>query len=86
MNASFSSMLNQLNRTVEMNNTGVIGLFEPPKSDFEHARSRNSAYAFFGHDRHTDIYISREISIEHPNVGLASLAQLVSENRRCSDS
>ena len=26
--------------------------------------------------RHTDIYISREISIEHPSVGLASLAQL----------
>ena len=24
----------------------------------------------------TDIYISREISIEHPSVGLASLAQL----------
>ena len=32
------------------------------------------------HTRHTDIYtyvyISREISIEHPSVGLASLAQL----------
>ena len=26
--------------------------------------------------RHTYIYISREISIEHPSVGLASLAQL----------
>ena len=25
----------------------------------------------------TDIYISREISIEHPSVGLASLAQLL---------
>ena len=41
---------------------------------------RNSAYAFLDHDRHTDIYIykyiSREISIEHPSVGLASLAQL----------
>ena len=39
---------------------------------------RNSAYEFF--DRHTDrlthIYVSREISIEHPSVGLASLAQL----------
>ena len=29
----------------------------------------------FGHDRHTDIYMSSEISIEHPSVGLASLAQ-----------
>ena len=28
------------------------------------------------HDRHMHIYISREISIEHPSVGLASLAQL----------
>ena len=33
----------------------------------------NSAYAFW----HTvDTYISREISIGHPSVGLASLAQL----------
>ena len=30
----------------------------------------------FGHDRHTDRHISREISIEHPSVGLTSLAQL----------
>ena len=29
------------------------------------------------HDRHLNIYISREISIEHPSVGLASLAQLL---------
>ena len=36
----------------------------------------DSAYAFLGHDRHTLIYLSREISIEHPSVGLASLAQL----------
>ena len=48
-------------------------------------RARNSAYAVnLTYDRHTDrptyiyiyIYISREISIEHPIVGLASLAQL----------
>ena len=36
---------------------------------------------YFGHNRHTDerhiIYISREIWIEHPSVGLASLAQLL---------
>ena len=38
---------------------------------------RISAYAFWTTtDIHTDIYISREISIEHPSVGLASLAQL----------
>ena len=35
-----------------------------------------SAYAFWTTtDIHTNIYISREISIEHPSVGLASLAQ-----------
>ena len=43
---------------------------------------RNSAYAVnltYETYRHTYIYtyISREISIEHPSVGLASLAQLV---------
>ena len=44
---------------------------------------RNSAYAVnltYETYRHTYIhiyiYISREISIEHPSVGLASLAQL----------
>ena len=37
---------------------------------------RNSAYTFFKYDRHTDIYISREISIEHSSVALASLTQL----------
>ena len=38
---------------------------------------RISAYAFWTTtDIHTDINISREISIEHPSVGLASLAQL----------
>ena len=36
---------------------------------------RNSAYAFWT-TTDTHIYISREISIEHPSVGLASLAQL----------
>ena len=67
---------------VEINNTGVTGQSLPPKNDFEHARGlRNSAYAVnLTYDRHTDsiyIYISHEISIEHPSVGLASLAQLV---------
>ena len=40
---------------------------------------RDSAYAVnLTYDRHTDIlYISPEISIEHPSVGLASLAQLL---------
>ena len=38
-------------------------------------RVRNSAYAFWHTtDIPTDIYIPREISIEHPSVGLASLA------------
>ena len=59
---------------------GVTGQSLPPKNDFEHARGlRNSAYAVnLTYDRHTyrHIYISREISIEHPSVGLASLAQL----------
>ena len=51
------------------------------KKDFEHARvwSRNSAYAvnltYETYRQHIYIYISREISIEHPSVGLASLAQ-----------
>ena len=34
-------------------------------------------YSDYGTDRPTDIYISREISIEHPSVGLASLVQLL---------
>ena len=41
---------------------------------------RNSAYAVNLTYRHTYIlyiHISREISIEHPSVGLASLAQLL---------
>ena len=37
---------------------------------------RNSTYAVnLTYDRHTDTYILREISIEHPSVGFASLAQ-----------
>ena len=48
-----------------------------PKTDFEHAHT-HFRLRILGHDRHTDIYIyiSREISIEHHSVGLASLAQL----------
>ena len=60
---------------------GVTGQSLPPKNDFEHARGlRNSAYAvnltYETYRQHIYIYISREISIEHPSVGLASLAQL----------
>ena len=66
---------------VEINNTGVTGQSLPPQNDFEHARGlRNSAYAVnltYKTYRHTYIHISREISIEHPSVGLASLAQLL---------
>ena len=37
---------------------------------------QNSAYAInLIYDRHTNTYISHEILIEHPSVGLASLAQ-----------
>ena len=65
-----------------MNNTGVTGRILPPNTDFVHAPClihvipRDLTY-----DRHMHIYIyiyiyiSREISIEHPSVGLASLAQ-----------
>ena len=67
-------------------NKGVTGQTLPPKNDLEHARGlRDSAYAVnltYETYRHTYIhiyiYISREISIEHPSVGLASLAQLES--------
>ena len=58
-----------------------MGRILPPKTDFEHARVWPTQFRlrFLDHDRHTDrrtdIYISREISIEHPSVGLASLAQ-----------
>ena len=69
-----------LARVVEINNTGVTGQSLPPKNDFEYARGlRNSAYAVnltYETYRHIYIPISREISIEHPSVGLASLAQL----------
>ena len=61
---------------VEINNVGVTGQSLPSKNDFEHARGlRNSAYAvnltYETYRQHT-----HEISIEHPSVGLASLAQL----------
>ena len=59
---------------------GVTGQSLPPKNDFEHARGlRNSAYAVnltYETYRHIYIKISREISIEHPSMSLASLAQL----------
>ena len=43
---------------------------------------RDSAYAVnLTYDRHTDTYISPEISIEHPSVGLASLAQLETDEK-----
>ena len=60
-------------------NTGVTGRILPTNTDFEHARVWSTYFRlrFLDHDRYTDIYISREISIEHPSVGLASLAQLV---------
>ena len=68
-----------------MNNTGVTGRILPHNTDFEHARVWPTYFRlrFLDHDRHTYIhtyrptyiYISREISIEHPSVGLASLAQ-----------
>ena len=50
---------------------------------------RISAYAFWTTTdihtyRPTYIYISREISIEHPSVGLASLAQLIGSGVRSS--
>ena len=62
-----------------MNNTGVTGL-TAKKKDFEHARGPHvipptQLICHTSDIRHTD-NISREISIEHPSVGLASLAQL----------
>ena len=73
-----------------MNNTGVTGQFQQPKTGIEHEhvwatylRPRILAYIFLvwvsrrQTDLHIDIlYISREVSIEQPHVGLASLAQL----------
>ena len=61
-----------------MNNMGVTGRILLPNTDFEHARIWPTYFRlrFLDHDRHMHIYISREISIEHPSVGLASLAQL----------
>ena len=59
---------------VKTNNTGVTGRLNCPKLTLSmHVFGpRNSAYAFWDT---TDIYISREISIEQPSVGLALLAQ-----------
>ena len=56
---------------------GVTGRILPPNTDFEHARVWPTLFRlrFFG-PRQTYRHISREISIEHPSVGLASLAQL----------
>ena len=65
-----------------MNNKGVTGLTAKKKTlSMRVFGPRNSAYAVnltYETYRHTYIYISREISIEHPSVGLASLAQLLS--------
>ena len=60
-----------------MNNTGVTGQILPPNTDFEHAHVWPTYFRlrFLDYDRHTYIHISREISIEHPSVRLASLAQ-----------
>ena len=59
---------------------GVTGRILPPNTDFEHARVWPTYFrlCFLDHDRHTYRH-TREISIEHPSVGLASLAQLVLE-------
>ena len=69
-----------------MNNTGVTGL--TAKKDFEHARGLHviPPMQLIRHTtdiRHTDninIYVSRKISIVHPSVGLALLAQLAPIN------
>ena len=64
-----------------MNNTGVTGLTAKKKTlSMRVFGPRNSAYAVnltYETYRHIYIHISREISIEQPSVGLASLAQLV---------
>ena len=63
-----------------MNNTGGTGRILPSNTDFEHARLAHVIPPTLFGPRQTHIYtyihISREISIEHPSVGLASLAQL----------
>ena len=56
-----------------MNNTGVIGLTAKKKTL---SMARNSAYAVNLTYETYRQHISREISIEHPSAGLASLAQL----------
>ena len=68
-----------------MNNTGVTGRFLTAQNltlSMHVFGPRDSAYTVdLTYDRHTDIptyiYISPEISIEHPSVGLTSLAQLM---------
>ena len=76
MNVSLPSMLKLLQRIVDINNAG--GFYRPILTLSMRAFGpRNSAYAFWTKtDTHTYRHISREISIEHPSVGLASLAQL----------
>ena len=71
-----------------MNNTGVTGLTAKKKTlSMRVFGPRNSAYFDIRDIPTTYIYISREISIEHPSVGLASLAQLVASVRLgCSNS
>ena len=77
MNVSLPSMLKLLQRIVDINNAG--GFYRPILTLSMRAFGpRNSAYAFWTTtDTHTYRHISREISIEHPSVGLASLAQLI---------
>ena len=65
-----------------MNNTGVTGRILLPNTDFEHAHVWPTYFhlRFLDHDRYTYIHyihISREISIEHPSVGLASLVPII---------
>ena len=58
-----------------MNNTGVTGLTAKKKDfDMRVFGPRTPPTQLIWHTRHID-NISREISIEHPSVGLASLAQ-----------
>ena len=63
-----------------MNKTGVTGLTAKKKTlSMRVFGPRNSAYAInLTYETYRQHIISREISIEHPSVGLASLAQLFS--------
>ena len=81
MNVSLPSMLKLLQHIVDINNAGVTGRIYRSilTLSMRAFGPRNSAYAFWTTtDTHTYRHISREISIEHPSVGLASLAQLIS--------